>query len=94
MCLAALFLALIIVMQLLSIVIGPIVLGYTLQLHYVPYILGLIFIKDKKYKSIIFLLAPVLIMMFGLYSNPIFDYLFTMYSFIGFAIVKISDKKY
>lgn len=81
-------------MQLINIAIGPIILGYTLQLHYVPYIMALIFIKDIKYKSIIFLLAPVLIMMFALYSNPIFDYLFTMYSFIGFGIVKISNKKY
>lgn len=90
-CLASAFLALIIVTRLVSIMLGPFILGYSLQLHYIPYSLGLIYLKDYKYKLGLFIFAPLILIVFTIGVNPIFDYVLTMYSFFMLLIIKFKD---
>lgn len=67
--------------------------GYSLQLQYLPLILGMIFIPLIRYKFLLYLLSPVILLIFGFSGNPIFDYLFTGWSwwiflFLGKPILK------
>lgn len=82
------FLALIFIFRIISILLGPFILGYNIQLHYLPYILALIFISDWKYKLLTYLLGPILLIIFVIGVNPFFDYMMTMYSFGWFMLIK------
>lgn len=87
-CLAGVFLALIFIFRIVSMFLGPFVFGYNLQLHYLPYILALIFISDWKYKLLVYLLGPVLLIIFVMGVNPVLDYMMTMYSFGWFMLLR------
>lgn len=88
MCLAGIFLALIFIFRIVGILLGPFVFGYNLQLHYLPYVLALIFISDWKYKLLVYLLGPLLLIIFTIGVNPVLDYMMTMYSFGFFLLFK------
>lgn len=95
-CLTGTFLALIIIVRLICVSMGPFILGYGLQLHYVPYGMGLIAIRNWKYKLIFFLLAPSIIIIFSAGVNPLLDYVLTMYSFFSlmfFTMIKNKTTK-
>lgn len=87
-CLAGLILSIVIICKIINFLIGPIILGYELQLHYIPYIIGLIFLKNMRQKFSFFLIVPWILIIFNVNGHPIFDYIFTMYSFFGFMFFK------
>lgn len=83
-CLAGIILGISIICKIINFMIGPIVLGYELQLHYIPYVIGLTLLKDKRHKFSFFIIVPWILVLFNINGHPIFDYVFTMYSFFGF----------
>ena len=86
-CLTASFLALIIICRFISKYLN-FINGYSLQLQYLPLIIGIICIPMMKYKIFLYVLSPIVLLIFGFSSNPIFDYLFTSWSLWPFLLLK------
>ena len=86
-CLTAIFLAMIIVCRFISKYLN-FINGYSLQLQYLPLILGLMIIPIFRYRFLLYLISPILLLSFGFSSNPIFDYLFTSWSLWPFLLIR------
>lgn len=84
-CLSAIFLSLCLISKLIF-KNFKIINGSGLEIHFLIYALGLIFIKQKKYKFIFYLITPLTWLIFGFEANPVFDYLFASWSFWPFLI--------
>ncbi|MDE5617616.1 MAG: hypothetical protein K2I36_02095 [Ureaplasma sp.] len=69
-------------------------MGYGIQFYYLPYAIALIWITNKYCKIFIYIFTPIILLVFGFESNPIFDYLFAMWSFLGFLFVNKQKMKY
>lgn len=63
-------------------------MGYGIQFYYLPYVVSLIWIKNKYCKFFVYIFTPIILLVFGFESNPIFDYLLAMWSFIGFLFLE------
>ncbi len=68
-------------------------MGYGIQFYYLPYVIALIRIKNKYCKFFIYFFAPIILLVFGFESNPIFDYLLAMWSFVGFLFFNKQKNK-
>lgn len=68
-------------------------MGYGIQFYYLPYVIALIWIKNKYCKFFIYFFAPIILLVFGFESNPIFDYLLAMWSFVGFLFFNKQKNK-
>lgn len=85
-CLTAAFLALVIICRFISQYFN-FINGYSLQIQYLPLILGLIWIPQARYRFLLFLISPIIELAFGFSGNPIFDYLFTSWSLWVFLVI-------
>lgn len=86
-CLTAAFLALVILCRFISQYFN-FINGYSLQIQYVPLIMGLICIQRARYRFLLYLIAPIVELALGFSGNPIFDYLFTSWSLWIFLTIK------
>ncbi len=68
-------------------------MGYGIQFYYLPYVIALIWIKNKYCKFFIYFFAPIILLVFGFESNPIFDYLLAMWSFGSFLFFNKQKNK-
>lgn len=69
-------------------------MGYGIQFYYLPYVIALIWIKNKYCKFFTYIFSPVILLIFGFETNPIFDYLLAMWSFFGFLFLDKRKNKY